>query len=66
MGLLNTCRFNLGTWCNGSTTDFGSVCLSPNLGVPTIIKFVGWRQRKLALELWGTAQLTHIVLVGSL
>lgn len=50
----------------GNTKDFGPFIPSSNLGEPTIIKFVGWRQRKLALELWGTAQITHIVLVGSL
>ena len=25
----------IGLWCNGSTTDFGSVCLSSNLDSPT-------------------------------
>ena len=29
---------NLGIWCNGSTTDFGSVCSSSNLDVPTNFK----------------------------
>ena len=28
-------RLFIGLWCNGSTTDFGSVCLSSNLGSPT-------------------------------
>lgn len=26
----------IGVWCNGSTTDFGSVCPSSSLGTPTI------------------------------
>ena len=26
----------IGLWCNGSTTGFGSVCPSSNLGSPTI------------------------------
>lgn len=29
---------NFGIWCNGSTTDFGSVCMSSNLVVPTNFK----------------------------
>ena len=28
--------FIIGLWCNGSTTDFGSVSPSSNLGSPTI------------------------------
>ena len=26
---------NIGVWCNGSTTGFGSVCSSSNLDTPT-------------------------------
>ena len=29
-------KLYLGLWCNGSTTDFGSVSPSSNLGSPTI------------------------------
>lgn len=28
----------IGLWCNGSTTDFDSVCLGSNPGNPTKIK----------------------------
>ncbi len=30
---------NSGLWCNGSTTDFGSVCLGSNPDGPTIADF---------------------------
>ena len=29
-----------GLWCNGSTTGFGSVCPSSNLGSPTTIQLI--------------------------
>ena len=39
--------FNNGLWCNGSTTDFGSVSPSSNLGSPTIK--IGTKQLSVTL-----------------
>ena len=35
------------SWCNGSTTDFGSVCPSSNLGSPTEKAPVGENRQEL-------------------
>ena len=47
---------NFGIWCNGSTTDFGSVCPSSNLGVPTILSF-----NKVIMEIKTKFNIGHTV-----
>ena len=45
IGLTN-CIHNIELWCNGSTTDFGSVCLGSNPDSSTINNFQGYSLRE--------------------
>ena len=44
-----------GLWCNGSTTGFGSVCPSSNLGSPTTNPQKALRNNILGLSCFGRA-----------
>ncbi len=41
----SNCKFNIGIWCNGNTTDSGPVILGSSPSIPTIIKVFSSRRK---------------------
>ena len=57
---------HIGLWCNGSTTDFGSVCLGSNPSNPTYYIFVdinSWLKFLLSVKIIGIVFIPYLLLM---